>query len=39
VAPTLALGEPLAEVALANDLIRAFKAQYEEVIALARSGK
>lgn len=39
VALTLALGEPLAEVALGNQLVREFKAQYEDVIRLAGARK
>ena len=37
VAPALASGDPLREVALQNRLVRDFKAQYEQVTALARS--
>lgn len=39
VAPALASGDPLREVALQNRLVRTLKAQYERVTALARSGE
>jgi len=37
IAPALASGDPLREVALQNHLVRGLKAQYEQVTALARS--
>lgn len=37
IAPALASGDPLREVALQNRLVRAFKRQYERVTELARS--
>jgi len=39
IAPTLANGEPLREVALQNRLVRALKLQYEQVSELARSNR
>ncbi|HYQ17898.1 MAG TPA: ABC transporter substrate-binding protein, partial [Polyangiaceae bacterium] len=39
IAPALASGEPLREVALQNRLVTALKHQYEQVSALARSGQ
>jgi iron(III) transport system substrate-binding protein len=39
IAPALASGDPLREVEIQNDLVRALKAQYEQVTALARSGQ
>ncbi len=39
VAPALASADPLREVKLQNELVTALKAQYEQVTALARSGR
>lgn len=39
IAPALASGDPLREVALQNRLVTAFKAHYEGVITLARRGE
>jgi hypothetical protein len=39
IAPALASGDPLREVALQNQLVTAIKAQYERVTELARGGK
>lgn len=39
IAPALASGDPLREVAMQNQLVTAIKAQYERVAELARGGK
>ena len=39
IAPALAGGDPLREVAIQNRLVRSLKAQYERVAELARSGQ